>query len=265
MKNTLPTQNWIANLCRATTGAALTFAAVLALAVIPISTPSAQAQTFTTLASLDGTGAVSIAEARNPAVTHNTWSSGTALPTARQGAYVGVIGENIYVIAGITNSAVVGNNEIYNAKTKSWTTGPDKPTPMWGGASAVVNGILYCIGGSEGTGDTQTIVEAYDPATDNWSTEAAMPTSRNSITAVVDNNIIYVIGGFALGSGRLATVESYDPATNTWTEEAPLSVAKSDAAVGKLGAVLVAADGLSNGGVTGDARATTSRKISGRS
>jgi len=55
MKDTLQTQNWISNMCRATTKAALAFAAVLALAVITISTQSAQAQTYTVLHSFDGT------------------------------------------------------------------------------------------------------------------------------------------------------------------------------------------------------------------
>jgi N-acetylneuraminic acid mutarotase len=190
--------------------------------------------------------------AEAPVVAHNTWSSGTPMPTARQGTCVGVVGENIYVIGGATSSAVLGNNEIYNTKTKVWTTGAPMPTPMWASASAVVNSVVYCIGGAVGGSDTQATVQAYNPATDSWSTKSPMPTSRNSITAAVEKGIIYVIGGFAFGPGRLTTVESYNPATDTWTEAAPLHVGKSWAAVGPLGATIVAAGGLTNSGVTGD-------------
>lgn len=205
-------------------------------------------------------GVASFAQEHAPAVNHNTWTSGTAMPTARMGTYVGVIGKNVYVIGGATDSAVVGNNEIYNTKTKTWTTGAPMPTPMWAGASAVVNGILYCIGGSVGGSDTQNIVEAYDLATDSWSTKSPMPTSRNSVTAVADKGVIYVIGGFAFGTGRLATVESYNPATDTWTEEAPLLVGKSWPAVGLSGTTIVAAGGLTNSGVTGDNEGYNAKK-----
>ncbi len=60
MKNTLQHRNWISRMRLAATSAALALAVVLVPAVI--ATPSAQAQTFTTLASFDGTdGSYSLA------------------------------------------------------------------------------------------------------------------------------------------------------------------------------------------------------------
>src|ERR1700685_21469 len=53
MKNTTHQRNWISRMSGAGASAALALAAVLALAVI--ATQSAQAQTFTTLHSFDGT------------------------------------------------------------------------------------------------------------------------------------------------------------------------------------------------------------------
>jgi len=65
------------------------------------------------------------AEEQAPAVTHNTWSSGAPMPTARFGAFAGAIGNNIYVIGGATNSGYQATdvNEIYDAKTNKWSTG----------------------------------------------------------------------------------------------------------------------------------------------
>jgi kelch-like protein 2/3 len=78
-----------------------------------------------------------------------------------------------------------------------------------------------------------------------------MLTARFSAAAVVKNNIIYVIGGNG-STLRLKTVESYNPATNSWTTEAPLLVGKSEPSVGLVGTTIVAADGYTASGDTGD-------------
>jgi N-acetylneuraminic acid mutarotase len=177
---------------------------------------------------------------------HDSWSSGAGMPTARFGAFTGVIGGKIYVVGGATNSGyqVTNVNEIYNTQTNTWTTGAPDPTSRELGASAVVNGVLYVIGGSTGGSNPLTLVEAYDPVTNSWTTKASMPTARNSMPAVVDKNVIYVIGGYDPNTQVwYDTVESYNTTTDTWTEEAPLPVATSWEAVGLLGATIVAADG----------------------
>ncbi len=179
-------------------------------------------------------------------IVHNTWSKGTAMPTARFGAFVGAIGTNIYVVGGATNSGyqVTDLNEIYNTQTNTWKTGAPDPTARELGASAVVNGILYVIGGSTSGSNPLNLVEAYDPVTNSWTTKASMPTARNSVPAVVDKNIIYVIGGYDPNTQVwYDTVESYDTTTDTWTEENPLPVATSWEAVGLLGTAIVSADG----------------------
>jgi hypothetical protein len=50
----------------------------------------------------------------------------------------------------------------------------------------------------------------------------------------------------------LYNVEKYTPSTDTWVEESPLLVGKSDASIGLLGATIVAADGYTASGDTGD-------------
>jgi N-acetylneuraminic acid mutarotase len=203
-------------------------------------------------------GTASLATAQSPEVTHNTWTAGKPMPTARFGAFAGVIGKDIYVVGGATNSGyqATGVNEIYNTKTNAWTTGAPDPTARELGASAVVNGILYVIGGSTSGSNPLSLVEAYDPASNTWTTKAPMPTPRNSMPAVVDKDIIYVIGGYDPNTGFwYDTVESYNTGTDTWSEETPLPVGTSWEAVGLLGATIVSADGQQgpppNGTVTG--------------
>jgi len=187
---------------------------------------------------------------------------GQLAPTCRRlcrGPATGVINGLVYVVGGATTSTSVNINQIYNPETDTWTTGPPMPTARFVTAGAVVNNILYVIGGKPNVAACPmaycqlTVVEAYDPSSNTWSTKSPMPTPRDSIATVVVGGIIYVIGGFLNGSGRLNTVESYNPATDTWTEEAPLLLGKSYEAAGLLGSTIVAAGGLTNAGdVTGD-------------
>jgi uncharacterized protein (TIGR03437 family) len=193
------------------------------------------------------------ARAQTPvSVTPNSWSLGTPMPTARQDTFTGVIGGNIYVIGGESNTAFLTVNEIYNTVTNSWSTGASMPTARSTGASAVVNGIFYAIGGQTPSG-ALSIVEAYDPASNTWSTKASMPAAEDSMFAIVDNGIIYVIGGYSPVSGRLATVFSYDPTSNVWSSSASLKIGKSSSALGVIGGMIVSAGGLTqNSGVTTD-------------
>jgi N-acetylneuraminic acid mutarotase len=191
------------------------------------------------------TGATTLTSSKKFTV-HDSWSSGTVMPTARFGAFTGAIGTNIYVIGGATNSGyqVTGVNEIYNTATNKWTTGASDPNPRELGASAVVNGILYVIGGSTSGSNPVNLLEAYNPVNNKWTTKSPMPTARNSMPAIVEKNIIYVIGGYDPNTGVFYdNVESYNPATDTWTAEAPLPVATAWEAVGLLGTTIVAADG----------------------
>ena len=179
-------------------------------------------------------------------IVHNTWRSGTALPTARMGAAAGAIGSDIYVIGGYTLNGAIGNNDIYNPEKNTWTSGAADPNPRAFAAYAVVNKKLYMFGGSNGSA-LLSVAEAYDPATNTWSTLAPVPYVSETASAVADKDVIYVIGGQDY-SGYLTTVESYNTTTNTWTAEAPLPDAQGWAAVGLLGPTVVAADGW-NGSV----------------
>jgi hypothetical protein len=117
---------------------------------------------------------------------------GTPMPTSREYPFTGAIGQNIYVICGADNSGVLSVNEVYNTATDTWTAAAPMPTPRWAGASAVINDILYAIGGGGPsiTNGEFNLVEAYDPSTDTWTTKAPMPIVNNSMYAVVQNNII---------------------------------------------------------------------------
>ncbi len=203
------------------------------------------------LVSLFFIGATSLVNAQNPEVTHNTWTTGVPLPTARMGAAAGAVGANIYVIDGYNNSAILGVNEIYNTKKNTWSTGSSDPNPRAFVSSAVVNKILYVFGGSNGS-EILDLTESYNPATKTWTTLAPMPYTQQGASAVADKDVIYLIGGVNMDGQYLTNVASYNTTTNTWSEESPVLVAKYYSAAGLLGTTVVAADAPNGSGFVGD-------------
>jgi uncharacterized protein (TIGR03437 family) len=187
------------------------------------------------------------------AASPNSWTMGASMPTPRNVAFTGVIGQKIYVVGGVNASGFLNVNEVYDTTSNSWTTAAPMPTARGSGAGAVVNNILYTIGGGvTGGGNTVNTVEAYDPSTDTWSAKAPVPITINSINAVVSGGIIYIVGGFSNGA-RLNDVFSYNPATDSWSKLASLQVGKSGSALGLFGGQIVSAGGLANSGTTTDA------------
>lgn len=86
--------------------------------------------------------------------------------------------------------------------------------------AAELNGKIYILGGSTGTGSstaTDTIYE-YDPATDTIATKSAvLPTKVYAAPAVAINDKIYTFGG-SYGSNNATVLDSiyeYDPETDT--------------------------------------------------
>jgi N-acetylneuraminic acid mutarotase len=101
-----------------------------------------------------------------------------------------------------------------------WSYKAPLPAPRYAQASAVVNGILYVMGG----GYLNTMV-AYNPATNTWTTKASMPSTRWNSTCGVINGQIYLVGGW--GGGSCCPNNNlwvYDPPTDTWTSRAPMPI-----------------------------------------
>ena len=150
------------------------------------------------------------------------WINVTTLPTGRGATSASVIDDKIYVIGGNTGAPgwiEKAENEVYDPLTDTWdTTKSDMPTPRGWLTTAVVNDIIYAIGGGY-PAHTNTN-EAYDPVTDTWTIKAPMPTVRRGMQSGVVDGIIYVIGGNEISRDCLA----YDPVANSWTIKAPVPV-----------------------------------------
>lgn len=99
------------------------------------------------------------------------------------------------------------------------------PTARHSSSVTVIGNLIYVIGGSLGTTNTN-IVEVYDITTNSWSTKASMNSIRCEFVTATVNGKIYAIGGNN-NFGAVNTVEEYNPATNTWTTKANMPTARS--------------------------------------
>jgi N-acetylneuraminic acid mutarotase len=93
---------------------------------------------------------------------------------------------------------------------------------------AVVNGLIYTIGGEDNHGTTynqHADVYAYDPTTDAWTRKADMPTpsSHFESAALVIGTKILIMGGRAdLPNQQMKQVRVYDTISNQWSVLEPL-------------------------------------------
>jgi N-acetylneuraminic acid mutarotase len=121
---------------------------------------------------------------------------------------------------------------VVGAVENSWTTKEPMPTARGGLGVAVVNGMIYAIGGLNN--NTQLAVnEEYNPVTDTWTTKTPMPTARSGFAIAVYQNKIYCIGGTTgdsnnVVSGFTGVNEVYDPATDTWATKKAMPTPRAD-------------------------------------
>src|SRR5205823_9709768 len=123
-----------------------------------------------------------------------------------------------------------------------WTARGAMPTPRTGLRAAVVNDLIYAVGGSTADGMPSGVVEVYDPAGNGWATRARMPTPRSLLGVGVVNGVLYAVGGFTTG-GASAVLEAYDPVANTWTTKASMPTARAQLGVAVVNGILYAVGG----------------------
>jgi len=115
-------------------------------------------------------------------------------------------------------------------ESKGWNEEASLGTGRREHASAADDaGLIYAIGGDDGTTRESASVEQYDPNTDTWTSVASLSTGRRRLAAVGDKNgDVYAIGGVTSSTLRSASVEEYDADTNSWTSVASLSTGRKN-------------------------------------
>lgn len=132
------------------------------------------------------------------------WEAVAPIPTARNSATGGWVGEHLIVTGGRTASGNLSATEIYSSDEDRWRVASPLPLPQAGTASVVVDDGLIVFGGEMFTPEAKVFKELwrYSISRDTWTPLADMPTPRHGIGAGRFGNRIYVIGGATEPSGN---------------------------------------------------------------
>ncbi len=116
-----------------------------------------------------------------------------------------------------------GDVYAYEPSSGRWEARAKTPVNKSSYSLVALNGKVYAIGGSTGSGAPTNSVEEYDPSTDAWTARRSMPTARCRIGIVVLDGKIYALGGKIQEGATTDAVEVYDPAKDTWSVRQSLS------------------------------------------
>ena len=133
------------------------------------------------------------------------WTELPDAPHARDHFHAAVIDGKLYAAGGRRSAHDLGNAlaqtvgevDVYDFRTKRWSTLPAPlPTPRAGTASAVIDGKLAVIGG-EGLKQVEAHreVEAWDPQTARWQTLPALQVGRHGTQAATLDGKVYLAAG----------------------------------------------------------------------
>jgi Kelch motif len=137
----------------------------------------------------------------------------------------------LYAIGGSNGTSPVGNVEMYNVTTGTWTELAPLNSPR--AYLAVVggnDGNIYAIGGVDGSGATVSTVEIYNTTTNTWSYGPSLNTPRSHLAASLTyTETIFAAGGVDASGTVLNTTEVYSLATGgSWANWVSMNVPRAD-------------------------------------
>ena len=132
----------------------------------------------------------------------DSWDALRPMPTPRSHLSLATAGGKLYAIGGekheflgIFGESIIGYTEQYRPRDDSWITDlPEMPTPRSSFAVAVVNNLIYAIGGRSRDGMT-AVAERFDPMLGIWSESEPLSTPTGHSGASVVGGDIFLIGG----------------------------------------------------------------------
>lgn len=137
-------------------------------------------------------------EAYDPAT--NSWTSKRPLPNGASSYASAVVGNRIYIMGGVSNTAVGTLNQVYNSETDTWSEGGLLPASTSYATAAVTTGVdapkrIYVFGKDNGALGPLKAIRIYNPENDSWTFGSKIPTERQFFGVAALNDTFYVIGG----------------------------------------------------------------------
>ena len=118
--------------------------------------------------------------------------------------------------------------DVYDFKTKVWSSGPSSPLLRFGTQSVALNGRIFLLGGHGAYFSSKRLsqMEAFDPSEGHWQKRAPMMEARHEAMAVPSANQVFVFGGENAMGRILRSVESYEEASGRWRYRTPMPRAR---------------------------------------
>ncbi|XP_077499942.1 kelch like ECH associated protein 1 isoform X2 [Amblyomma americanum] len=161
------------------------------------------------------------------------WFRLAELACPRSGLGAAFLGGKLYAVGGRNNSQDKSYDcdsvDCYDPVANAWTSCADLQVPRNRVGVAVLDGLLYAVGGSHGA-TQHASVERYDPAEDKWTYVSPMTRARIGVGVSVQRRLLFAMGGYN-GQARLSSVECYDPDRDMWCDVAPMNLCRSGAGV----------------------------------
>lgn len=134
----------------------------------------------------------------------SNWQELEPIPTARNSATGGWIGDQLVVAGGRTSAGNLSTTEIYDLQSGQWRTAAPMPLPQAGTASAIAKDGLLVFGGEIFVPNANVFKEAwfYNLRQDRWTALPPMLTPRHGISAGRIGNKVFVVGGATQPGGK---------------------------------------------------------------
>jgi N-acetylneuraminic acid mutarotase len=185
----------------------------------------------------------------------NKWEEIAPMPNARGSAAMGVFGKTIYLAGGLLpGMRSVDAVSSYDTVSNKWTDHPDLKLPEARdhAGSAVIDGVMYVVGGRVGGNRGTVYALNLTSPTPNWVTKTPMPVARGGLAAASAGKKIYTFGGEgnrASAKGVFADVAVYDTEKDTWETAAPMTAPRHGFGAASIGdKVYVPGGGAQQGG-----------------
>ena len=137
------------------------------------------------------------------------------MPAGRAAAGAAVIGDTLFVVAGIGPTGLTRTSYALDLRTNRWRGIPG-PTPREHLAVTAAGGRVYALAGRVGGLDGNLrVLESWRPGERRWRAHPRIPSSRGGTAASTVDRMIVSIGGEAPG-GTIASVYAYDTRTRRW-------------------------------------------------
>ena len=107
----------------------------------------------------------------------------------------------ILIVIGGQAPKAIRTVEGLDFKEEKWYPLAEMPSRRCRCGVAVLNGLVYAVGGFNGSLRVRT-VEVYDPGRDMWTSVPSMEARRSTLGVAVLNGLIYAVGGFDGSSGE---------------------------------------------------------------